>query len=66
MPICESCGEEFDLSSAKRSIGQIFGAGAYDDLIGDQDLCADCARAVIGDANAAGADDMDLMGWEWD
>ena len=66
MPICISCGKEFDLSSAKRSIDRIFGSDAYDDLIGSQSLCADCARVVINDANAAGAEDMELMDWEWD
>ena len=66
MPTCSSCGEEFDLSTARRSIAQLFGAGAYDEYIDDKDLCEDCARDVIDDYRSAGADVMDLMDWEWD
>ena len=29
MPICKFCGEEFELSDARRRIGRSYGAGIY-------------------------------------
>jgi len=66
MPTCKYCGEEFNLSTARRSIGQRFWAGAYDDCFPDGDVCEDCARQEIDENMSAGADVMELMDWEWD
>ncbi len=66
MPTCSRCGCEFDLSTARRSIGQRYGAGSYDDSFPDGDVCEDCAADEIGSDMAAGAELMDLMDWEWD
>ncbi len=44
---CTRCGEEFDLTKAKRSIGQIFGKGSYNKYCTDGVLCKECAKAEI-------------------
>ena len=54
MAICAACGREFDLSSVRRSCGQKYGAGMYDEYFPDGDICLDCAENVIGPDNAVG------------
>lgn len=66
MATCSRCGNEFNVSTARRSIGQQYGSGAYDDYFPDGDVCEKCAADELADAAAAGADFMDEMGWEWD
>lgn len=66
MATCSRCGDEFNVSTARRSIGQKYGAGSYDDFFPDGDVCEDCADLELGSAEAEGAEVMDLMGWEWD
>lgn len=48
MAICSRCGKEFNLSTARRMIGRIYGAGMYDDTFEDGDVCGDCADIEIG------------------
>ena len=66
MPECSRCGEDFDLGSARRSIGRRYGAGTYDDYYDDGDVCADCAIEEISCDVATGKEIMDLMGRDWD
>lgn len=66
MRICERCGEEFDLTSAKISIGRSYGAGVYDDYYPDGDVCMECAIEEISADYATGAENIELMGTGWD
>ena len=47
MAKCVRCGCEFDVSSARRSIGRSYGAGTYDDYYPDGDVCASCAAIEV-------------------
>ncbi len=66
MAICSRCGNEFDLSYARRSIGQGYGAGTYNDYYPDGDVCEDCAVEEISCDYATGAEIKELMGTSWD
>ena len=66
MAICSRCGEEFDLTYAKKSMGKMYGAGIYDDYYPNGDVCRACALQEIGADYATGAELMDLMGDRWD
>ncbi|GLG90758.1 hypothetical protein [Sellimonas catena] len=39
MPICKFCGEEFELSDARRRIGRSYGAGIYNEYYPNGDVC---------------------------
>ena len=43
MPICKFCGEEFELSDARRRIGRSYGAGIYNEYYPNGDVCESCA-----------------------
>lgn len=66
MAICSYCGSEFNLSNARRSIGQRYGSGTYDDYYPDGDVCESCAISEIGADYAEGAELIDLMGTGFD
>lgn len=66
MRICSRCGDEFDLSSAKRSLGRSYYAGVYDDYYPDGDVCKECAIEEISADYATGAEIIELMGTGWD
>ena len=66
MPTCVICGEEFDLTEARRSIGRRYGAGEYDDSFPDGDVCGDCAYDEFESAISEGKSIMDCMPYEWD
>ena len=59
MATCCRCGDEFDLTHAKRVIGGRFGAGVYDDYYPDGDVCEYCASDEIGTDYNAGAEIME-------
>ena len=60
------CGCEFDVSEARRSIGQKYGAGVYNDYYPDGDVCRECAIEEISCDYATGAEIMELMGTSWE
>jgi len=66
MAKCERCGEEFDLSFAKRSIGRSYGAGIYNNYYPDGDVCTDCATEQVSADYATGMEIKKLMGDSWD
>lgn len=66
MKKCNICGKKFDPEYARRSIGQMFGAGVYDDYYPEADVCRDCAREMIAGNDAEGAEIIELMGSGWD
>jgi len=66
MPTCKYCGREFNLGYARRSIGQRYGAGTYNDYYSDADVCENCAVEEISCDYATGAEMMELMGAGWD
>ena len=66
MAICVKCGREFDVSSARRSIGRIYGAGTYNNYYPDGDVCEYCAIEVISADYNAGIELIRLMGSGWD
>lgn len=66
MAKCVRCGCEFDVSSARRSIGRSYGAGTYDDYYPDGDVCASCAAIEVSTDVATGEELMELMGDSWD
>lgn len=63
---CVECGQEFDVSEAKRIIGRKFGTGTYVDMFPDCDRCEDCAADEIGSAMNEGASILECMPYEWD
>ena len=65
MAICSQCGEEFDVSYARRSIGRRYGAGVYDSYYPDGDVCEHCAFETIGADAATGEELKELMGSSW-
>lgn len=64
MAICAWCGNEFDVSTARRRVGRRFGAGTYDDGFPNGDVCGDCALSELGGAYAIGAEIMEDMDWD--
>lgn len=66
MSECRMCGCEFDVSEARRSIGQMYGAGVYNDYYPNGDVCRDCAIEEISCDYATGAEIMELMGTSWE
>lgn len=66
MAKCERCGSEFDVSTARRSIGRSYGAGIYNDYYPDGDVCEDCATEEISADYATGAEIIELMGTSWE
>ena len=66
MATCSRCGDEFSVSTARRSIGQKYGSGIYDEFFPNGDVCEDCADDELAEAKGAGSDAMDEMDWEWD
>ncbi len=64
MATCSVCGSEFDVSTARRSIGRKYGAGEYDDFFPEGDVCIDCANDLFGEWQAAANELRDLMGPE--
>ena len=65
MAKCISCGCEFDVSSARRSISRRYGAGTYDDYYPNADMCAECADSEISADMGTGAEIAELMGDSW-
>ena len=65
MPICKICGEKFDLSFARRSIGASFGTGVYNSYYPEGDVCVDCAYEVISADYNAGQEIAELMRSSW-
>ena len=61
MKRCCRCGKMFDLTYTKRSIGQSYGAGSYDDYYPCGDVCLECAVEEIGADWATGGEILDLM-----
>ena len=43
MEICARCGAEFDVTSARRSIGRMYGTGVYNDFYPEEYVCKHCA-----------------------
>lgn len=66
MAVCKRCGCEFDLTYAKRSIGQQYGAGTYDDYYPEGGVCNRCAGMQISADVGAGEELPELMGSGWD
>lgn len=66
MAICSRCGDEFDVSSARRSIGRRYGGGTYDDYYPEGDVCEECAVEEISCDYATGEEIKELMGYSWD
>lgn len=65
MAKCVRCGCEFDLSSARRSIGRSYGAGTYDEYYPNGDVCVSCATMQISGDVDVGEEISELMG-DWD
>ena len=65
MATCVRCGCEFNVSSARRSIGRRFYAGAYDDNFPDEDVCTDCATEELDGAVSTWNEMRNLPG-DWD
>ena len=66
MAKCVRCGCEFDVSSARRSIGRSYGAGTYDDYYPNGDVCVSCATMEVSADVGTGEEIMELMGDSWD
>ena len=66
MAICSRCGEEFDVSHARRLIGIWYGAGTYNDYYPDGDVCENCATEEVSADYATGQELKDLMGTSWE
>lgn len=66
METCSRCGSEFDLGSARRRIGHLYGAGTYNDYFPGGDVCDDCAIAEISADYGTGAEVIEDMGSGWD
>lgn len=65
MAVCVYCGDEFDVSSVRRSIGRSYGAGTYDDYYPDGDACLSCATGPISADYHEGEEVLDMCGY-WD
>lgn len=65
MAKCVRCGCDFDLSSARRSIGRSYGAGTYDEYYPNGDVCVSCATMQISGDVGVGEEISELMG-DWD
>ena len=66
METCSECGREYDVSTARRCIGQLYGAGSYNVYVPEGDLCEECAMCLLGTYESAGAEVLELSGWEPD
>lgn len=71
MAKCAWCGKEFDISSARRSIGASFGAGMYDESEGsfgsEWPICVSCLYPELSGAIATGEEIEELMyGHDWE
>lgn len=66
MAKCERCGAEVDVSYARRSIGQTYGAGTYNEYYPEGDVCLDCAIEQVSADVATGEELKELMGSSWD
>lgn len=66
MAKCKRCGCEFDISSARQSIGHSYGAGIYNDHYPEGDVCEDCAIMEISADAGTGSELIELMGSGWD
>lgn len=66
MAICSRCGREFDVSTARRSIGRSYGAGTYNNYYPDGDVCEYCATEEVSADYATGQELIELMGTGWD
>lgn len=66
MATCSRCGREFDLSTARRSIGRSYGAGIYNDYYPDGDVCENCAVEQVSADYNTGQELKRLMGSGWD
>ncbi len=66
MPKCSRCGNDFDLTYARRSMSRNFYAGVYNDYYPDGDVCEECALEEISADYNAGAELKELMGPSWD
>lgn len=66
MATCCRCGNDFDLSSARRSIGCRYGSGTYNDYFPEGDVCEACADEQISCDYNTGAEIIELMGTGWD
>ncbi len=64
--ICRICGEEFNVSAAKRRIGKLYGAGEYDSYFPNGDVCGSCAIEEMSPDYGSGEDQIDDMGSGWD
>ncbi len=66
MAKCCRCGAEFDVEFARRSIGQSYGAGVYNNYFPSGDVCIDCATLQVSADFGVGQELMDEMGRDWD
>ncbi len=64
MAKCSWCGKEFDPSEARRSIGRRYGAGTYDDMFPNGDVCKECAETEVSGVMGIGEELMEDMGWD--
>ncbi|WP_206538479.1 hypothetical protein [Kandleria vitulina] len=66
MAKCVRCGREFDVTYARRSIGQSYGARSYNDYYPEGDVCEYCATEQMSADYNAGVELNELMGTGWD
>lgn len=66
MNTCSRCGNEFDLTHAKRRVGRSYGAGIYDHCFPDGDVCEKCAEEEISADYGVGCELKEDMGSGWD
>ena len=59
---CVRCGCEFDVSRARRVTSARYGAGIYNDIYPDEDVCEECACEELCEAYSAGGEVFKLMG----
>lgn len=65
MTVCSICGCEFDVSTARRSIGRSYGAGIYNEYYPNGDVCEYCANEEVAADYATGGEIKELMGNSW-
>ena len=69
MARCIRCGNEFNVTTARRILGRYYGSGVYNEYYPDGDVCESCAVSEIGGDFEAGEEAMELAelsGYEWD
>lgn len=63
---CSRCGENFDLTRAKRRIGRLYGKGPYTRYYSDESVCGSCAMEEISADYGTGEEEIENMGSGWD